>query len=258
MLWLAQWKAVTWRVVGELRRGRRNLWFWTLFPSLMLLLFGMIYAGGRSASTSFDHTAPGILIGAALFFSMLSGPLTLLVSERESGTLRRLLLTPLAPTAYCAGVASAFLLVALWQTLIVYAIAAGFGGRFHGDPWLGALIIMLSAMAYIGVGFWFGASVARRTQEVNGPIAAIGVPLLVLAGTFFPVSVLPPTLLAVTHLNPVYHMNAALGAVSAQGAGLDVIGWNLLFLAVFCAIALLFGARAYRGLLLRERAGGVL
>lgn len=258
MLWLTQWQAVTRRIVGELWRSRRNLLFWTVFPSLMLLLFGLIYAGGRSAATSFDRTAPGILIGAALFFSMLSGPLTLLVGERESGTLRRLLLTPLAPSAYCAGLASAFLLVALWQTLLVYTIAYAFGGRFHGELWLGLGIIALSALAYVGICFCFGASVAKRTQEVNGPVAAIGVPLLVLAGTFFPVRVLPPSLLALTHLNPIYHMNAALGAVSADAAGLADVRWNVLFLLVFCGIALFLGGRAYRGLLLRERAGGVL
>jgi ABC-2 type transport system ATP-binding protein len=39
-----------------------------IFPALMLLLFGLIYAGDSSRSASFDYTAPGILIGAALFF----------------------------------------------------------------------------------------------------------------------------------------------------------------------------------------------
>lgn len=258
MLWISQWRAVTARIVRELLRSRRNLMFWTLFPALMLLLFGMIYAGGRSAASSFDTTAPGILIGAALFFSMLSGPLALLVAEREQGTLRRLLLSPLAPSAYFAGVATAFLLVALWQGLVVYAIAAAFGGRFHGTPLLGLALVLMSALSYIGIGFFFGAVLAKRSEEVNGPVAAIGVPLLVLGGTFFPVQVLPPSLLALTHMNPIYHMNQALREVSAHGAGMADIRWSLAFLLVTCAAALLLGAHAYSGLLQRERAGGVL
>lgn len=258
MSWWCQWRAVTGRVVLGILHGRRNLIFWTSFPALMLLLFGMIYAGGRSTATSFDSTAPGILIGAALFFSMLSGPLTLLVGEREHGTLRRLLLSPLAPSAYFTGVATAFLLVAAWQALVVYGIAYVFGGRFHGSLALGAVLILMSALAYIGIGFFFGAVLAKRAEEATSPVAAIGVPLLVLGGTFFSVDVLPPALLAMTHMNPVYHMNHALREVSAHGAGLADIGPNFAFLLVTCAGALLLGARAYTGLLERERAGGVL
>jgi ABC-2 type transport system permease protein len=258
MSWWSQWRAVVGRVVRGLLRSRRNLVFWTLFPALMLLLFGMIYAGGRSTATSFDTTAPGILVGAALFFSMLSGPLTLLVGEREHGTLRRLLLSPLAPSAYFTGVACAFLLVAAWQALVVYGIAFAYGGRFHGNLGLGVALVLMSALAYIGIGFYFGAVLAKRTEEVTGPVAAIGVPLLVLGGTFFSVGVLPPSLLALTHMNPVYHMNHALREVSAHGATLADIAPSFAFLAVTCIGALLLGARAYSGLLQRERAGGVL
>lgn len=258
MQWCSQWWAVAGRVVSGLLRNPRLLLFWTLFPALMLLLFGMIYAGGRSAATSFDSTAPGILVGAALFFSMLSGPLALLVAEREQGTLRRLLLSPLAPSAYFAGVATAFLLVALWQTLLVYGIAYAFGGRFHGAPLLGLAVVLLSALAYIGIGFFFGAVLAKRSEEVNGPVSAIGVPLLVLGGTFFPVKLLPPALLAITHMNPVFHMNTALREVSANGAGFSDIQSSFAFLLVTCVGAMLLGARAYTGLLQRERAGGVL
>jgi ABC-2 type transport system permease protein len=116
----------------------------------------------------------------------------------------------------------------------------------------------MSALAYIGIGFYFGAVLAKRTEEVTGPVAAIGVPLLVLGGTFFSVGVLPPSLLALTHMNPVYHMNHALREVSAHGATLADIAPSFAFLAVTCIGALLLGARAYSGLLQRERAGGVL
>ena len=64
--------AVAERILIEVCRTRRSMVFWIVFPTLMLLLFGLIYAGGGSTSTSFDHTAPGILIGAALFFLLLS------------------------------------------------------------------------------------------------------------------------------------------------------------------------------------------
>lgn len=245
--------AVSQRILLELWHTRRSLVFWALFPALMLLLFGLIYADGSGGtSRSFDYTAPGILIGAALFFSCLSGPTTVLVGERERHTLKRVLLSPLTGRSYFMGVVSAFLVIAAGQAAIVYGIAYAFGGRFRGSLALGALIVGLSVMAYVGVGFFFGARFAKSTEDVNGPVAAIGVPLLVLGGTFFPPDILPSYLLTAAHLNPVFHMNEALKAVSAVGAGWSDVGDHLIFLAFFSIACLWIGTQSYRRMLARE------
>ena len=75
---------------------------------------------------------------------------------------------------------------------------------------LGLLIIVLSVFSFVVAGFYFGARFAKRTEDVNGPVAAFGVPLLVLGGTFFPISILPPYLLALVYIDPIFHMNQAL------------------------------------------------
>lgn len=94
--------AVSRRILIELTRTRRSLIFWAIFPTLMLLLFGTMYASGNKPGVSFDHTAPNILIGAALFFSCLGGTVSTIAAERERRTLRRLLLSPLSPASYCS------------------------------------------------------------------------------------------------------------------------------------------------------------
>ncbi len=247
--------AITNRILIELIRMRRSLIFWVVFPTLMLLLFGFIYSGGKGTTRSFDSTAPGILIGAALFFSCLGGPVALIVAERERRTLRRLLISPLKPTSYFLGIVLAYLLIAFGQAIIVYGIAFVFGGRFHGSIWLGIIIIVLSVFSFVGVGFFFGARFTKRTEDVNGPVAAFGVPLLVLGGTFFPVSILPSYLLTLAYLNPIFHMNQALKSVSALGYGIGDISTHLIFLIVFTVMALLLGARSYKSMLLQEKKG---
>jgi len=247
--------AITNRILIELIRMRRSLIFWVVFPTLMLLLFGLIFAGGSSTAKSFDSTAPGILIGAALFFSCMGGPVALIVAERERRTLRRLLVSPLKPISYFIGIVIAYLIIAFGQAIIVYGIAFFFGGRFHGSFLLGLLIIVLSVFSFVGAGFYFGARFTKRTEDVDGPIATFGVPLLVLGGTFFPVSILPSYLLALAYLDPIFHMNQALKGVSALGKGIGDISIHLIFLGAFTVLALFLGARSYKSMLLQEKMG---
>ena len=241
------------RILTEYWRQRRTLFFWAAFPALMLLLFGYIYANNPSMPGSIDTTPAGILIGAALFFSCLGGTISIIVAERERRTLRRLLVSPLSPAAYFLGIVLALSLVAFVQSVIVYVIAYAMGSRFHGGVDLGVAIVALSIFAFVGLGFFFGARFARRAEDVNGPVAAFGVPLLVLAGTWFPVSLLPKFLLWLAWFNPIFHMNEALKGVAGRGLGWTDVRSNLVFLSAFAVFSLALGVLSYRRMLLEEK-----
>ena len=244
------------RILRELLHTRRTLWFWVLFPTLMLLLFGTVYAaklGGMDQS--FTRTSPGILIGAAMFFSCLAGPLTCIVGERERHTIRRLLISPLSGTAYFFGVLWAHVIIAFGQGAIIYAITLSVGGGFHGSLWLGAVIIILSVAAYAGIGIMFGAFFAKRTEDATGPVAAVGVPLLVLGGTFFPSDNLTPFLLRLAQFDPVFHMNKAMRAVWIDGSHLSELSDTILLLALMALISIALGAASYRSMLQKEQLG---
>ena len=250
---LLQTGAISRRILTEYVRQRRSLIFWAAFPALMLLLFGLMYRNNASMRSSFDTTPAGILIGAALFFSCLGGTVSLIVAERERRTLRRLLISPLNPVAYFLGIVLALSAIAFCQAAIVYGLAFAMGARYHGSLWLGGVIVGFSVFAYVGLGFFFGARFAKRAEDVNGPVAAFGVPLLVLAGTFFPVSLLPDFLLKLAYFDPVFHMNEAMKGVSGRGETWADLSGNLTFLAVFAAISLALGIASYRRMLVEEK-----
>ncbi len=241
------------RILIENLRQRTTLIFWAVFPALMLLLFGSIYGANPSMPGSLDTTPAGILIGAALFFSCLGGTVSIIAAERERRTLRRLLVSPLNPAAYFLGIVLALLVVAFFQAVIVYGLAYAIGARYRGDLALGATIVALSVFAFVGLGFFFGARFAKRPEDVNGPVAAFGVPLLVLAGTWFPVSLLPKFLLQIAWFDPVYHMNEALKGVSGRGLGWADLSTSLIFLALFAAFSLALGIISYRRMLAEEK-----
>ena len=247
-LMLEQTLAVAQRLLREQWRQRRGLIFWAVFPAAML-----VYAHNASMRAGLDAAAAGILMGAALFFSCLGGTVAIIAAERERRTLRRLVASPLRPAAYFLGVVMAQLLLAAVQVVMLYSIAWLIGARFHGSLWLGGLILLLSVFSYVGMGFFLGARFARRSEEVVVALSAIGVPLLVLGGTFFPLEIMPRAMQAAAQFNPMLHMNQAFKGVAAYGLGVADLRFELAFLLAFCGLSLVLGVRSYRQLLVLEQ-----
>ena len=247
--------AVAQRILIELWRRRRSLVFWSIFPVSVLLLNGFILAERAKLSTevAFESAAPSTLVGAALFFSCLGGSVATVVAEREQQTLKRLFISPLSGTSYFLGIFFAHSCIGIGQALLVYTISAFFGAKFQGSVPLGVVIILLSIISYVGVGFVLGTQFARRTEDVNALVAAFGVPLLILGGAFLPSSLFPDKLLKIAKFNPIYHMNEALLGVWGGGKDLEEISTHFLFLCVFAVLMVAAGWLSYRRMLSVER-----
>lgn len=255
MKYLRETLAVAQRILIELWRRGRSLLFWSIFPISVLLLNGFIFAERANLSTAkaFESAAPSTLVGAALFFSCLGGSVATVVAEREQQTLKRLFLSPLSGTSYFLGIFFAHTCIGIGQTLLVYTISAFLGARFQGSVLLGILIILLSIISYVGVGFILGTQLARRTEDVNALVAAFGVPLLILGGAFLPSSLFPKNLLEIAKFNPIYHMNEALLGVWANGKELTEISWHFWFLCIFSGSMIAAGWLSYQRMLRVEK-----
>lgn len=251
--WQETW-AVAQRILTELVRRRRSLIFWCIFPVTILWLNGLILAERAQLTNAqaFEAAAPGTLVGAALFFSCLGGSVATVVAEREQRTLKRLFMSPLSGLSYFLGIFVAHGVIALGQSLIVGAIASFTGATFQ-NLFLGGLIIGLSVIAYVGVGFILGTQFARRTEDVNALVAAFGVPLLILGGAFLPTRFFPQVLLDIAQFNPVYHMTEALTGVVAEGKSMEKIGNHCIFLALFAVGVTIAGWLSYRRMLQVEQ-----
>lgn len=162
------------RILTEFARSRRVLMLWILFPAALLIIFGWVRADKLGAGPAFAATAPGILIGAGLFFSCLGGPVSVIAAERERYTLRRLLAAPVGGYSYLLGVFIAHLAVAVGQVGVVYGITYLIGGRFAGSMGLAVVVLILSVLAYTG---WVSLSergwpAAPRTSTGRWPASA--------------------------------------------------------------------------------------
>lgn len=253
--------AVARRILTELGRRKRSLIFWAIFPLSVLILNGLILAersktflpAPLTLGEALEWAAPATLVGAALFFSCLGGSVATVVTEREQHTLKRLFLSPLSGVSYFLGIGLAHSAIALGQTLLVGVTAFFLGARFQGSSGLALLVIGLSIIAYVGVGFILGTQLARRTEDVNTLVAAFGVPLLILGGAFMPTSTFPKVLLDLAQYNPIYHMNEALTNIVAKGDTFAEIRGHFIFLASFAAVMIGLGWLSYRRMLQVER-----
>ncbi|HEY9695395.1 MAG TPA: ABC transporter permease [Oculatellaceae cyanobacterium] len=247
--------AVAQRILIELLRRRFSLILWCIFPITILVINGLLIAERTklSMSDAFENVAPSALIGSALFFSCLGGTVATVVAEREQQTLKRLFLSPLSGLSYFLGIFIAHSCIGFGQALIIYTVAAFWGAKFQGSLLLGGIIILLSIISYVGLGFILSTHFARRTHDVNSIVASFGVPLLMMGGAFFPTSFFPDSLLKIAKFNPIYHMNEALIAVSDRGDGLAKIESHFGFLCVFAVLVAGGGWLSYRSMVQIER-----
>ena len=243
------------RILIELWRRKRSLVCWAVFPVSILVINGLILPGHTqlSLAIAFAQSAPPSLVGAALFFSFLGGSVTTVVAEREQRTIKRLFISPLNGVSYFLGIFLAYGAIGIGQTLLVYTVAALAGAEFKGSLGLGSVIIFCSILAYVGLGFWLGTQLARRTEDVNALIATFGIPLLLLGGAFIPIELFPQVLLQIAKFNPIYHMNESLSGVVLQSQKWQEIAPHFWFLVGFAGLMVAGGWSSYRHMLRVER-----
>ena len=247
--------AVTKRVLRELFRRRRIFIFWCIFPLSILIINSYIISekGKLTLAKALEFVAPSTLVGVSLFFSCLGGTISIIVTEREQKTLKRLLLSPLSGISYFLGILFAHSLIGITQAVLIYIVATLFGSQFNGSLILSLIIIFFSIVAYVGVGFMLGTQLANRIEDVNAIVATFGIPLLILGGAFFPTYLFPENLLKIAQFNPIYHMTEAMLSVWTKGEGWQQINEHFWFLSIFALIMIAGGWISYQRMLQTER-----
>lgn len=246
--------AVNSRILIELFNRQRSLIFWSIFPLSILLINSYIIAERAKigVTLAMKISAPSTLMGAALFFSCLGGTVATVVREREQKTLKRLFISPLTGIAYFLGIFLAHSLIGFGQAILIYGVLFLVGKSIAGSFWLGIITIILSIISYVGLGFILGTQLAKRTEDVNAIVATVGVPLLIMGGTFFPSSLFPDKLLQIANYNPIFHMNEALIDLWGKGKYWDDIQDHFLFLFIFAIVMIVLGWWCYERMLKTE------
>ncbi|MBJ7456677.1 MAG: ABC transporter permease [Thermoleophilia bacterium] len=172
--------AVAERVLRQLRRDPRTLALLIVVPCLLMVI--MRYAFDAQPQTFQRIGAP--LLGLLPFTTMFVVTSIAMLRERTTGTLERLMTTPMAKLDLLAGYAIAFAVVALVQTAAVAALSLGPLGLEISRP-ASLLVALALANALLGMalGLFVSAFATSEFQAVQFMPAAV-LPQLLLCGLF--------------------------------------------------------------------------
>ncbi len=174
--------------------------------------------------------------GMFLFFTVGFGVLGL-VTEREQGTLRRLLSMPLRPgrVVLAKGLGS-LVLGLISMTVLLTVSGVMFDDVRLGSPLAVGVLVVLTVAAATSLTFVI-AAVARTAEQANIAQSIVAVALGMFGGAFFRLDVSGP-LGSLLLVNPVSAFTRGLG-ITAGGGGVTDLGVPTAILLAFTAVCLL-------------------
>jgi lipooligosaccharide transport system permease protein len=176
-------------------------------PTIYLLAFGLGFGSLVSHVAHYDYVqyvATGVVATGVLFSSAFPGMFNTFVRWQFQRTYDAMLATPL-------DVEEMITAEVLWISIRagVYGMAPLLVGIPFGlSPSWGMLLVPFIGLL-TGFGFaCFGvliAAIAKTIDNFNYVTSAVLTPMFLVAGTFFPITTLPPVLRTIAEFNPLYH-----------------------------------------------------
>jgi ABC-2 type transport system permease protein len=234
--------ATSGRVLAQLRRDPRTIALLLGVPVLMMGLLRLIYARRIAV---FDVVGAPLLSLFPLFTMFLVTSVAVL-RERTTGTLERLLTTPLAKLELLGGYGIAFGLAAAVQATLAAGAALGpLGLDVAGLPLL--VVMLCVAVALLGMGLGLLASAFAQTEfQVVQFFPAMILPQLLLCGLLVPRSRMPAALHAISDFLPMSYAVDAMRHLSRQASASGALWGDLAVVLVFALAAIAIGAVTLR------------
>ena len=229
------------RVLTQLRHDPRSIALMLIAPSLLVGLFAWLCSEQDGV---FDQFGGAILALFPFIVMFLITSITTL-RERRSGTLERLMTTPLEKADFILGYALAFGLMAVLQAVITVSFAVGVCGLdVDGPLWQLGLVAVVDALLGTALGLLASAFAQTEFQAVQF-MPLLVFPQIILGGLFMPRDQMPDVLYAISDWLPLSYAIDTINAVAAGDEGWDVFG-PLLIVVAFAVGALVLAALTLR------------
>ncbi|WP_347976696.1 ABC transporter permease [Microbacterium sp. ProA8] len=229
------------RVLRQLSHDPRSIALMLVAPSILVGLFAWLFSEQEGV---FDQFGGPILALFPFIVMFLITSITTL-RERRSGTLERLMTTPIAKADFILGYGLAFALMATLQAVITVTFAVWVCGLdVDGPLWQLGLVAVVDAILGSALGLLASAFARTEFQAVQF-MPLIVFPQIILGGLFMPREDMPEALYQISKVLPLSYAIDTINAVTAGDEGWDVFG-PLLVVVAFAAGALVLASLTLR------------
>ncbi|WP_332642309.1 ABC transporter permease [Aeromicrobium sp.] len=229
------------RVLQQLSHDPRSIAMIVLLPSILLALFKYIYDGQPAI---FNRVGPQML-GLFPFIVMFLVTSVTMVRERTSGTLERLLTTPLKRGELIGGYAIAFGIAALVQALVSSGVAIWLLDLDVQTPWAIVLFAVVDAVLGTALGLLMSAFARTEFQAVQF-MPLVVVPQILLCGLLAPRDSLPKVLNWISDALPLSYATDSFSELANSDVWSSTLGRNLGILVGCCVVAIALASLTLR------------
>ncbi|WP_406273842.1 ABC transporter permease [Nocardia sp. NBC_00881] len=246
---LRPYAATTGRILRQLRNDHRTVAMILVVPALLMSLLYFIYKDTPTSPLNpvslFDRVGIAML-GILPFIVMFLITAIAMQRERTSGTLERLLSTPLSKLDLLAGYGTAFSLAAAAQAAVACLVSFGLLGLDSaGSPGWVVLIAVVDAVCGVALGLLASAFARTEFQAVQF-MPVVVAPQIFLCGLLVPRGQLPDWLEAISNVMPLSYAVDALQQVSSHPEATIEMWRDLAIVVGFTIVALCLGAATLR------------
>jgi ABC-2 type transport system permease protein len=236
-LGLTGYTATTTRILRQLVVDHRSVAMILAVPVLVISLMYFMFHNAPhrpGASTPFNNACL-ILLGLFPLFLMFIITSITMQRERASGTLERILTTPLRRLDLLIAYGTAFSIAAATQAILACGVSFWLLGLdTAGSPFWVFAIAIVNAVLGVGLGLLCSAFARTEFQAVQF-IPLVMVPQLLLAGIIVPRAFMPAWLHGISDALPASY---ALEALQQVGAHSELTGLAVRDIAIVLGFAL--------------------
>lgn len=198
-----------------------------------ILLATAVAADRQASMKTYFAASMAVLF---VFFAAQFGVMGLL-AERRTGTLARILASPIAARTVLLGKVLVSLTLAIVSMSVIWLGTSLLLGARWGEPVAVAALILGTAVSASGIALLV-VGFARTEDQAGGAIAIVAMTLAILGGAFFPMSQAPEGLARLSLLTPQAWFLQGIDDLAGGGG----VGAVLVPVAVLLAIGLVTGS----------------
>lgn len=180
----------------------------------------------------FDFVLMG-LIGMALMNSSIQGIGIALSKYREDKILKRMTTTPLPTWKFILPEIFSRLILNFVQVSVILLIGVYvFKAHIYGNIFLLYLFSLVGALLFQSMGFAV-AAMSKTTQAAEGMSTAVSIPMMFLAGVFFPIDQLPKWLFSIVQWLPLAPLLRIIRGIALDEASPFTNPLNLIIVLIW-------------------------